>query len=96
MMDENRMSGPRMVRRAPVSGRQSRAVGAAIAAATMFPQAAQAYIGPGAGLTALGTVLALVLALGLAIIGFVWYPLKRLRRNRNDRSDAEKTDRNRE
>lgn len=39
---------------------------------------AHAYIGPGAGLSALGTVLALLGAALLLIIGFVWYPIKRL------------------
>jgi hypothetical protein len=40
--------------------------------------AASAYVGPGAGITAIGTVLALVAAGLLAVVGFVWYPLKRL------------------
>ena len=43
---------------------------------------AYAYIGPGAGLTAIGTVLALGAAILLAIVGFVWYPVKRLRQSR--------------
>lgn len=69
----------------------SRSAGAraTFAAAAVLPQAAHAYVGPGAGLTALGTIVALVLALGLAIIGFVWYPMKRLARKRNSRSDVE-------
>lgn len=62
----------------------------------MLPQTAQAYVGPGAGLTALGTVIALVLALVLAIIGFVWYPMKRLARRRNKRPDAERSEREHE
>jgi hypothetical protein len=37
-----------------------------------------AYIGPGAGLTVIGTVVAFVAAIFLAIVGFVWYPTKRL------------------
>jgi uncharacterized membrane protein YccC len=45
-----------------------------------LPQPAEAYIGPGAGLSAIGTVVALFGALLLAVVGFVWYPLKRLRR----------------
>ncbi|MEM7122998.1 MAG: hypothetical protein AAF563_17085 [Pseudomonadota bacterium] len=45
---------------------------------------ALAYVGPGAGLTAIGTVLALVAALLLAIVGFVWYPIRRLRRRRHE------------
>lgn len=40
---------------------------------------AEAYIGPGAGLSVIGTVLALIGALLLGIVGFVWYPIKRLR-----------------
>jgi hypothetical protein len=41
-------------------------------------RAAEAYIGPGAGLSVIGTAVAFVGALVFAIIGFVWYPLKRL------------------
>jgi len=51
---------------------------AAATLAALMPAAAFAYVGPGAGLTAIGTVLALFAALALAIVGFVWYPLKRL------------------
>ena len=40
----------------------------------------EAYIGPGAGLSAIGTVLAFLAAVALAIVGFVWYPMKRMRR----------------
>ena len=49
-------------------------------AAAVLPEAALAYVGPGAGLTAIGTVLALLAAVGLALVGFVWYPVKRLLR----------------
>jgi len=41
------------------------------------PCVAEAYIGPGAGLSAIGSFLALVGAVFLAIVGFVWFPLKR-------------------
>ena len=44
------------------------------------PLSAEAYIGPGAGLGAIGTAIALVGAVILLIVGFVWYPLKRLLR----------------
>jgi hypothetical protein len=43
---------------------------------------AHAYLGPGAGLSAIGTVLALLAAVVLGIVGFVWYPVKRLLRSR--------------
>ncbi len=53
---------------------------AAAAVLAVLPQSAEAYIGPGAGISAIGTVLALVGAILLMIVGFVWYPIKRLRR----------------
>lgn len=53
---------------------------AAALALLLVPGAAAAYVGPGAGLTAIGTVLALIGAVCLAIVGFVWYPVKRLLR----------------
>lgn len=44
------------------------------------PGTAFAYVGPGAGLSALGWLFALLGAVGLAIVGFVWYPIRRLLR----------------
>lgn len=44
-----------------------------------IPRSAAAYIGPGAGLSAIGTVIALFGAILFAIVGFVWYPIKRFR-----------------
>lgn len=49
----------------------------------IVPAAAEAYVGPGAGLTAIGTMLALLAALALAVVGFVWYPIKRLMSRKN-------------
>jgi hypothetical protein len=43
---------------------------------------AMAYVGPGAGLTAIGAALAFLGAVVMALVGFVWYPLKRLLRAR--------------
>jgi len=39
---------------------------------------AAAYIGPGAGLGAIGTVFAVIGAILLMLVGFIWYPAKRL------------------
>jgi hypothetical protein len=39
--------------------------------------AAEAYIGPGAGLSAIGSVVSVISAIFMAIAGFVWYPIKR-------------------
>ncbi|MBI3677587.1 MAG: hypothetical protein HY243_13325 [Proteobacteria bacterium] len=49
-----------------------------VALAALVPDSALAYVGPGAGLSALGTLAAFASALVLAVVGFVWYPLKRL------------------
>ena len=53
------------------------------------PLSAQAYVGPGAGITAIGTVIALLAAVALAIVGFLWYPLKRLMAKRERREDED-------
>ena len=52
------------------------------------PATAQAYIGPGAGIGAIGTVLAVIGAVLMMIVGFLWYPIKRLI-NRNKRAEEE-------
>lgn len=41
---------------------------------------AAAYVGPGAGMSVIGAAFALIAGAFLAIIGFVWYPIKRLLR----------------
>lgn len=51
-----------------------------IAMILLVPATASAYVGPGAGLSAIGSMLALVGAIVLAIVGFIWYPVKRLMR----------------
>ncbi len=44
---------------------------------------AHAYMGPGAGLAFIGSLLALLAAIGIGILGLVWYPVKRLMRLRH-------------
>lgn len=39
---------------------------------------AYAYVGPGSGLSAIGSLVSVISAILFAVIGFVWYPLKRL------------------
>ena len=60
----------------------SLAVGAIAAFLVLCPEPALAYVGPGAGLSALGALLALVAGVIVGIFGFVWYPVKRLLRKR--------------
>lgn len=44
-----------------------------------------AYLGPGGALSAIGSFLALLAAVVLALVGFVWLPLKRLMRALRER-----------
>jgi hypothetical protein len=39
---------------------------------------ALAYIGPGAGITMLGALWGVVLAVAAAVVAVVWYPLRRM------------------
>jgi len=55
--------------------------------AVLMPGLAHAYIGPGAGISAIGAALALIAAVFFAIVGFVWYPVKRLLRKRKAAAD---------
>lgn len=48
----------------------------------LISQPVMAYVGPGAGLAAIGAFFALVAGLLAAIFGFLWYPIKRLIRKR--------------
>ena len=50
--------------------------------AALAPELANAYVGPGAGLSAIGSGLALIFGLFVAILGFIWYPVKRLLRGK--------------
>lgn len=54
-----------------------------------IPQYGFAYIGPGAGISAIGTVVAFIGAILLAIVGFVWYPMKRLLAKRKQKQTGE-------
>lgn len=61
---------------------------ALLIAAVLTPSLAQAYIGPGAGVSAIGAAMALLAAMFFAIVGIVWYPVKRLIRALRRRPDA--------
>lgn len=43
-----------------------------------LPKIAVAYVGPGVGLSAIGAFLALLAGIVVWILGFLWYPIKRL------------------
>ena len=43
-----------------------------------LPKIIFGYIGPGTGLTAIGTLVACVVGIIVTVIGFLWYPIKRI------------------
>jgi hypothetical protein len=54
---------------------------------------AVAYVGPGLGLGAIGAFVGVIVTILLAIIGVIWYPLKRvLRRNSSTADYGEESD----
>lgn len=57
----------------------------------LTPTASLAYVGPGLGLGAIGSFFALLGAMLFGVLGFVWYPIKRLIRRFRPKSpdDAE-------
>ena len=55
----------------------------------LLPRSAMAYIGPGAGLSAIGAFIAVVVGIILAIFGFLWYPIKRLLRKKKPAEETE-------
>ena len=57
---------------------------------SLFASPGVAYIGPGAGLSAIGSFLALVAAIVVTILGFLWYPFKRLMRKIKKSTQGEK------
>ncbi|MCB2227046.1 MAG: hypothetical protein KQH53_10250 [Desulfarculaceae bacterium] len=47
-------------------------------AALFLPAEAQAYVGPGLGLGALGAIAGVIFSILLAILAVFWYPIKRM------------------
>jgi nitrate reductase gamma subunit len=54
----------------------------------LLPRPALAYLGPGGAVSAVGTAVALIVAVLIAIFGFLWFPLRRLMRRRHERDDS--------
>lgn len=70
------------------TNRRKSVITTAVLAGLLLPGTAFAYVGPGVGLSALGTILSLVAAFLLAIVGFVWYPVRRLMRRKRQAEPA--------
>lgn len=55
-------------------------------------QPAAAYLGPGGVISGFGAILALIVTLLVAILGFLWFPIKRaLSRRKNTSEDMAET-----
>ena len=50
--------------------------------ALLQPITAMAYVGPGAGLSIVGSLLAFFAAIIVGIFGFLWFPIRRVLRKR--------------
>jgi len=50
----------------------------AVTVALLAPEAGLAYGGPGSVISGIGALLAAIAAIGAAIFGFFWFPMKRL------------------
>jgi hypothetical protein len=48
-----------------------------------FSECAYAYIGPGAGLGMIGSLLAIIIAVLIVVVGLVIYPIRRVMRRRS-------------
>ncbi len=44
----------------------------------LFPLGALAYVGPGAGLGVIAVTISVLLGVVLLVVGFLWYPLRRI------------------
>ena len=53
----------------------------------ILPFPALAYVGPGAGIAAIGAFIAIFVAIVAAIFGFAYYPIKRLLRKRKEEKE---------
>ena len=53
------------------------------------PLLGHAYIGPGSGLSAIGSVLAFLATVVLLFVGFLWYPIKRFLKGKQDEEEVE-------
>jgi hypothetical protein len=62
---------------------------AAFILSVCLPQTILAYTGPGSGLSAIGAFLALLAGIIVSIVGFLWYPIKRLLKKRASKEPDE-------
>ncbi|NND69759.1 MAG: hypothetical protein HKN19_19370 [Halioglobus sp.] len=54
-----------------------------------FAPFAAAYIGPGSGISVIGSLLALLATIGLAFLAIVMFPFRKMMKKRGQEADAE-------
>jgi membrane protein YdbS with pleckstrin-like domain len=73
--------------------KSARVLGSALvpAALVMLPATATAYVGPGAGLTLIGSAISLIVVVIVAVVGLIIWPVRVIQRRRRETSkkDAE-------
>ena len=62
---------------------------AVVALLAVAPLAAQAYVGPGAGVGMIGSLLAVLGAVLLAIVGLILWPLRMLKKRRHKKDSSQ-------
>lgn len=78
-MDQNRSNGKHIAYiRAPLT-----------IAIMLAPLAAQAYVGPGAGLSLLGALWGVIAAIGAALLFVILWPLRRMMRRRRETAEQQ-------
>lgn len=75
----------RQRRRVEIATSFVRALAIVAVLCTGWTSAALAYTGPGAGLAVIGAIVGIFSAIGLSIVGFIWYPIKRWKTARRER-----------
>lgn len=56
--------------------------------AWLYAAPAAAYVGPGAGAGVIAVVIGVISSVVLAVVGIVWYPLKRMLRRRKEAAES--------
>jgi len=57
---------------------------------SFFSLPTYAYLGPGMGLGIIAATLGIIIAIIAAIFGIIWFPIKRLLKNRNKKTNEQK------
>lgn len=69
-----------------------RAIGIGLLVIGLLPSPVFAYVGPGAGISIVGSIVGVLAAIFLAIVGFVWYPIRRLLKRRKAKVSTHQTE----